>query len=119
MISCNLNFLIQRFYIFLVFFFGGSGAGVTRGEQCDMLVHLVMLVNVIADAAHFTIVNELLLALKIHRAVVVGATGLLLLLLLHLLLLELLLLHDCCRYLLRHETFLKVDAFPHLTISEG
>ena len=86
-----------------------------------MLVHLVMLVNVIADAAHFTIVNELLLALKIHRAVVVGATGLLLLLLLllHLLLLELLLLHGRCRYLLRHETFLKVDAFPHLTISEG
>ena len=117
MISCNLNFLIQRFYIFLVFFF--SGAGVTRGEQCDMLVHLVMLVNVITDAAHFTIVNQLLLALKIHRAVVVGATGLLLLLLLHLLLLELLLLHDRCRYLLRHETFLKVDAFPHLTISEG
>ena len=119
MISCNLNFLIQRFYIFLVFFFS---AGVTRGEQCDMFVHLVMLlVNVITDAAHFTIVNELLLALKIHRAVVVGATGLLLLLLLllHLLLLELLLLHGRCRYLLRHETFLKVDAFPHLTISEG
>lgn len=78
-----------------------------------------MLVNVITDAAHFTIVNELLLALKIHRAVVVGATGLLLLLLLHLLLLELLLLHGRCRYLLRHDAFLKVDAFPHLTISEG
>ena len=76
MIRCNLDFKVQCFYIFLVFFFG---AGVTRGEQSGMFVRIVML---LVNAAHFSIVNELLLALKVHRAIVVGATGLLLLLLL-------------------------------------